>query len=364
MSIALERRLSKDKVLELYLNDVPLGQRGSFAIHGVPEAARLFFGKDVSNVSLVEAATIAGVIQAPSRLSPFSNPERARERRNIVLQAMVDTGVHHPGRRRPRLARAGADRGARARVRSAALRRLPDAGAPGADQGVGRRRRLLDARPAPAAHRAGRRPRRADPGRRDPREAQAALSAGGAHRGRPAHRRDPRDGRRPVRTTSRSTTAPSARSASPGRSSSRSSTWPRSSAPRPTGGPTSRRRRSSSTSRRRSRSTTRSGRRATTTTSTTARSRSAARSPTRATSRPIKVAESTGFDNIAAFWRKFGIGTPQGLSVDRARRLRGDPARDRHGLHGLPQRRRDPSAPRHQSHRRRRQGPADRRAAA
>jgi penicillin-binding protein 1B len=93
MSIALERRLTKDKVLELYLNDVPLGQRGSFAIHGVPEAARLFFGKDVSNLSLVEAATIAGVIQAPSRLSPFSNSDRARERRNVVLKTMADTGV-------------------------------------------------------------------------------------------------------------------------------------------------------------------------------------------------------------------------------------------------------------------------------
>jgi penicillin-binding protein 1B len=92
MSIALERRLSKDKVLELYLNDVPLGQRGSFAITGVPEAARLFFGKDVSNLSLVEAATIAGVIQAPSRFSPFNNPDRAKERRNLVLKAMADTG--------------------------------------------------------------------------------------------------------------------------------------------------------------------------------------------------------------------------------------------------------------------------------
>jgi penicillin-binding protein 1B len=92
MSVALERRLSKDKVLELYLNDVPLGQRGSFAIHGVPEAARLFFAKDVNNISLVEAATIAGVIQAPSRLSPFTNPDRAKERRNTVLQAMVASG--------------------------------------------------------------------------------------------------------------------------------------------------------------------------------------------------------------------------------------------------------------------------------
>ena len=92
MSIALERRLKKEKVIELYLNDVYLGQRGSFAIHGVPEAARLFFGKDVSNVSLVEAATIAGVIQAPPRYSPFNNPERARERRNTVLHAMAETG--------------------------------------------------------------------------------------------------------------------------------------------------------------------------------------------------------------------------------------------------------------------------------
>ncbi len=92
MSFALERRLSKDKILELYLNDVYLGQRGSFAIHGVPEAARLFFGKDVSNLSLVEAATIAGVIQSPPYYSPFQHPDRARDRRNTVLHAMAETG--------------------------------------------------------------------------------------------------------------------------------------------------------------------------------------------------------------------------------------------------------------------------------
>jgi penicillin-binding protein 1B len=67
MSVALERRLTKEQILTLYLNDVSLGQRGSFAIHGVPEAARLFFSKDVTNLSLSEAATIAGVIQSPSR---------------------------------------------------------------------------------------------------------------------------------------------------------------------------------------------------------------------------------------------------------------------------------------------------------
>jgi penicillin-binding protein 1B len=92
MSVALERRLSKEEVLELYLNDVWLGQRGSFAIHGVPEASRIFFGKDIANVSLSEAATIAGVIQSPPRHSPFNNPESSKERRNVVLQAMATAG--------------------------------------------------------------------------------------------------------------------------------------------------------------------------------------------------------------------------------------------------------------------------------
>jgi penicillin-binding protein 1B len=91
MSVVLERRLAKAQILELYLNDVWLGQRGSFAIHGVAEAARLFFGKDISNVTLSEAAMIAGVIQAPPRLSPFNNPDKARERRNVVLRAMADS---------------------------------------------------------------------------------------------------------------------------------------------------------------------------------------------------------------------------------------------------------------------------------
>ena len=92
LAVVLTSRASKDEILEMYLNDVPLGQRGSFAIFGVAEASRLFFGKDVSNVSLAEAATIAGVIQSPSVLSPFNNPARSRERRNLVLQAMAETG--------------------------------------------------------------------------------------------------------------------------------------------------------------------------------------------------------------------------------------------------------------------------------
>jgi penicillin-binding protein 1B len=90
MSLTLERRASKDEILELYLNDVYLGQRGSFAIHGVAEASRLFFGKDVANLTVGEAALIAGVIQNPGLHSPFVNPKNAVDRRNIVLRAMAD----------------------------------------------------------------------------------------------------------------------------------------------------------------------------------------------------------------------------------------------------------------------------------
>ena len=92
VSIIITTRASKDAILDMYLNDMALGQRGSFGIVGVPEAARLFFGKDVSNVTLAEAATIAGVFQSPSALSPFNNPARCKERRNVVLQSMVDAG--------------------------------------------------------------------------------------------------------------------------------------------------------------------------------------------------------------------------------------------------------------------------------
>ena len=89
MAVVLERRASKDEILELYLNEVYLGQRGSFAVHGVAEGARLFFGKDVTNLSLAEAATLAGVIHSPANLSPFTSPTRCRDRRNVVLQEMV-----------------------------------------------------------------------------------------------------------------------------------------------------------------------------------------------------------------------------------------------------------------------------------
>ena len=90
MAVILETKATKNEILELYLNDVYLGHRGSFALHGVPEAAKMFYSKDVRNLSLSEAALIAGVIQSPFNHSPFSNPERAKNRRNVVLRAMAD----------------------------------------------------------------------------------------------------------------------------------------------------------------------------------------------------------------------------------------------------------------------------------
>jgi penicillin-binding protein 1B len=92
MAVILEIKATKRDILELYLNDVYLGHRGSFALHGVAEASKIYFSKDVRNLTLSEAALIAGIIQSPFNHSPFNNPERARDRRNLVLRAMVDTG--------------------------------------------------------------------------------------------------------------------------------------------------------------------------------------------------------------------------------------------------------------------------------
>ncbi|HEV2687477.1 MAG TPA: PBP1A family penicillin-binding protein, partial [Bryobacteraceae bacterium] len=87
----LEQKFTKQQIFEFYANWVNLGQRGSFAISGFAEAARSYFNKDLKDITLPEAALIAGIIQGPSRLSPYRHPERALERRNLVLDAMVET---------------------------------------------------------------------------------------------------------------------------------------------------------------------------------------------------------------------------------------------------------------------------------
>ena len=92
LSFTLERRLSKEDIFALYCNEIYLGQRGVVAVRGVDQAARVFFGKELKDLSLPEAATIAGMIQSPSRYSPVRHSDAARARRNTVLGTMVRDG--------------------------------------------------------------------------------------------------------------------------------------------------------------------------------------------------------------------------------------------------------------------------------
>jgi len=90
ITLQLEGRLSKEQIFEFYCNQVYMGRRGSFNIHGVGEAAQVYFNKDFRELTLPEAAALAGLIQRPESRNPFRHPERARERRNVVLRAMLE----------------------------------------------------------------------------------------------------------------------------------------------------------------------------------------------------------------------------------------------------------------------------------
>jgi penicillin-binding protein 1B len=92
LAFVLERRAAKREILELYLNEVYLGQVGSFGVHGVGEAARIYFQKDVGNLSLSEAAFLAGIIHSPNRYNPHRHLDDARERRNVVLRSAREAG--------------------------------------------------------------------------------------------------------------------------------------------------------------------------------------------------------------------------------------------------------------------------------
>ena len=96
LALLLEQRLSKEQIFELYANQIYLGQRGSFAIHGVGEAASVYFNKDVGSLTLPEAALLAGSIRGPSFYSPDRHPARALEVRNVVLRRMREVGFITP----------------------------------------------------------------------------------------------------------------------------------------------------------------------------------------------------------------------------------------------------------------------------
>jgi len=92
LAFALERRLSKEDIFALYCNEVYLGQRGAVAIRGVEQGAHIYFGKEVKDLSLAEAATLAGMIQGPTHYSPDRHVDAAKGRRATVLGTMVRDG--------------------------------------------------------------------------------------------------------------------------------------------------------------------------------------------------------------------------------------------------------------------------------
>ena len=91
IAMELEQKFTKQQIFEFYANRVDVGQRGSFTISGFAAASQAYFNKDLKDITLPEAALIAGLVQAPSYLSPYRHPERALERRNVVLDSMVET---------------------------------------------------------------------------------------------------------------------------------------------------------------------------------------------------------------------------------------------------------------------------------
>ena len=92
MAVLLEMHYDKDEILETYLNEIYLGQDRDRAIHGVGLASLFYFGKTVEHLTLAESALLVGMVKGPTFYDPFRNPERALERRNLVLRETKDRG--------------------------------------------------------------------------------------------------------------------------------------------------------------------------------------------------------------------------------------------------------------------------------
>ncbi len=89
MAVILDAKYTKKEILEAYLNDIYLGRNRSISILGVGEAAHYYFGKPVSELTVAEAALLAGLIRSPNKYSPFVRPDFAMQRRNLVLGLML-----------------------------------------------------------------------------------------------------------------------------------------------------------------------------------------------------------------------------------------------------------------------------------
>src|SRR5260370_8316114 len=92
MAYIAENRYSKDEILENYINDIYLGQRGQEGIYGVWEASEYYFSKDPRDLTIAEMATIAGMISSPNRINPLRHPELAPAPHHGVLSALLHDG--------------------------------------------------------------------------------------------------------------------------------------------------------------------------------------------------------------------------------------------------------------------------------
>ena len=97
MAVLIELHYDKDAILESYMNEVYLGQDGPRAIHGFALAARHYFGRPLEELGLHQQALLIGMVRGPSLYNPRRQPQRARERRNLVLKVMADQGVINAG---------------------------------------------------------------------------------------------------------------------------------------------------------------------------------------------------------------------------------------------------------------------------
>ena len=92
ITLVIEQRLSKKEIFEYYANEIYLGEHETFSIHGFGEAARIYLNKDISQITLPEAALLAGLVQRPAFFNPIKHPERGLARRNVVLALMRQNG--------------------------------------------------------------------------------------------------------------------------------------------------------------------------------------------------------------------------------------------------------------------------------